>query len=163
MSILIKNEMPKFCRKCWNCDFAGGEWFCVLELKGVEENFEETRPDWCPLIEVPPHGRLIDADALIKTLNSEKIPFNDDVNYFILNAPTITAEPIVRCKDCKHYEKFDGVADGRCDKGEYTFPNDFCSRGERKESEDDTETLEAWNLDGSPTRYIKGRKDKVEE
>lgn len=22
------------------------------------------KPDWCPLIEVPPHGRLVDADAL---------------------------------------------------------------------------------------------------
>lgn len=38
--------------------------------------------------------RLIDADALIKTLNEEKIKFNADVNYFILNAPTIDAEPV---------------------------------------------------------------------
>lgn len=38
--------------------------------------------------------RLIDADALIKTLNEEKIKFNADVNYFILNDPTIDAEPV---------------------------------------------------------------------
>lgn len=38
--------------------------------------------------------RLIDADALIKTLNEEKIKFNADVNYFILNAPTVEAEPV---------------------------------------------------------------------
>ena len=32
------------------------------------------------------------------------------------------------------------------------------------EVESDTETLEVWNLDGSPTRYIKGeRMDEVEE
>lgn len=37
--------------------------------------------------------RLIDADALIKTLNEEKIKFNADVNYFILNAPIIEAKP----------------------------------------------------------------------
>ena len=38
--------------------------------------------------------RLIDADALINTLNKEKIEFNADINYFILNAPTIDAEPV---------------------------------------------------------------------
>ena len=38
--------------------------------------------------------KLIDADALIKTINEEKIKFNADVNYTILNAPTIDAEPI---------------------------------------------------------------------
>jgi hypothetical protein len=24
------------------------------------------RQDWCPLVPIPPHGRLIDADALMK-------------------------------------------------------------------------------------------------
>jgi acetyl-CoA carboxylase beta subunit len=32
-------------------------------------------------------GKYIDVAALIDTLNKEKVPFNDDVNYFILNAP----------------------------------------------------------------------------
>lgn len=41
------------------------------------------------VIPVQPHGRLIDADALIETLNNNKIPYNDDVNYFLMNAPTI--------------------------------------------------------------------------
>ena len=31
--------------------------------------------------------KYIDADRLIETLNKEKVPFNDNVNYFILNAP----------------------------------------------------------------------------
>lgn len=35
--------------------------------------------------------RLIDADALINMLNKEKIEFNEDINYFILHAPTIDA------------------------------------------------------------------------
>lgn len=72
--------------------------------------------------------RLIDADALIKTLNEEKIKFNVDVNYFILNAPTIDAIQVIRCKDCTYYE------------GEYAYcandrlatPNEYCSRGEEK-------------------------------
>ena len=33
--------------------------------------------------------RLIDADALLKTLKNEKIPYNSDINYFILNARTV--------------------------------------------------------------------------
>lgn len=45
--------------------------------------------------------RLIDADALINTLNEGKIKFNADINYIILNAPTVEAERVVRCKDCK--------------------------------------------------------------
>lgn len=33
--------------------------------KQLEDDCEERRPNWCPLIEVSePHGRLIDADAL---------------------------------------------------------------------------------------------------
>ena len=27
---------------------------------------EQERPTWCPLIELPPHGDLIDRDALMK-------------------------------------------------------------------------------------------------
>lgn len=46
MSILIKGmEMPKDCGKC----FVGDRTICSSA---------------CPLVPVPPHGRLIDADAL---------------------------------------------------------------------------------------------------
>ena len=30
---------------------------------------DEEKPEWCPLVEVPPHGRLIDADAMLHDLN----------------------------------------------------------------------------------------------
>lgn len=33
--------------------------------------------------------RLIDADALLEILNKEKIPYDSDVNYFIMHAPTV--------------------------------------------------------------------------
>jgi len=36
--------------------------------------------------------RLIDADALLKKLNEEKIPFNSDINSFIISAPTVEPE-----------------------------------------------------------------------
>ena len=68
MSILIKGtEMPETCFECpfmfsrrYRCanltlDFYGddGEY---TELKG--------RVDGCPLVELPPHGRLIDANSI---------------------------------------------------------------------------------------------------
>ncbi len=69
MSILIKGmEMPK---DCGACPFAvngfPSEWriICTMLERGVVHFEEETnRPADCPIIEVPPHGRLIDADAL---------------------------------------------------------------------------------------------------
>ena len=65
MSILIKGmEMPK---NCIYCELYEADWYwCRAAKKEYYETIEnKAHPDWCPLIEVPPHGRLIDADALI--------------------------------------------------------------------------------------------------
>lgn len=35
------------------------------------------------------HGRLIDLDELFKTLNSEKIPVIEDINYILRHVPVI--------------------------------------------------------------------------
>ena len=42
-----------------------GEPNCVAYVpsKDMIYDISDGRPDWCPLIELPPHGRLIDADA----------------------------------------------------------------------------------------------------
>ena len=61
MSILIPGmEMPTSCGQCLNIG-----WHYVFEcrLDDVEEG--ERLPN-CPLVELPPHGRLIDADKLNK-------------------------------------------------------------------------------------------------
>ena len=69
MSILIKGmEMPKDCPYCslahWNFknEFTGCE--IVKKYFSTEELYAEGRPEFCPLVPVPPHGRLIDADVL---------------------------------------------------------------------------------------------------
>ena len=57
MSVLIKGmEMPTSCRACLysRTDIRNVDW-CVLTEKDL--------PCDCPIIPVPPHGRLIDADA----------------------------------------------------------------------------------------------------
>lgn len=91
MSILIKGiEMPKDCPFCpmahWDkldtfkgCEITPGKRFAVIEDKEYAES--STRPDWCPLTEVPePHGDLIDRDAL----PTSRVEWED-----IVNAPTI--------------------------------------------------------------------------
>ena len=63
MSILIKDmEMPTSCGYCP---------FKYLTMEGDECMFDvayttyQSRPKDCPLIPIPPHGRLIDAGSLI--------------------------------------------------------------------------------------------------
>ena len=69
MSVLIKDmEIPENCGLC-DLFHAESPMHCTV-IKGhktVGAPYGMPRPDWCPLVEVPEkHGRLIDADALIK-------------------------------------------------------------------------------------------------
>ena len=63
MAILIPNmEMPKSCNECLMSISAEA---CVVTGDIIPHFWERLdRPSWCPLIELQPHGRLIDADAL---------------------------------------------------------------------------------------------------
>ena len=75
MSVLVKGmEMPKSCSACpmldWDLDYIK----CKVtgrHFKVKEEPFGARRVDDCPLVPVPPHGRLIDADALRQTMYHE--------------------------------------------------------------------------------------------
>ncbi len=79
--LLIKGmDMPKSCGDCpflydHDACYVSGMWndmrFMLLcfnghtdEYKLGEFPFKEKRVDWCPLVEVPTHGRLIDASVL---------------------------------------------------------------------------------------------------
>lgn len=58
--IYIKGmEMPK---NCCICHFSSHD-MCLLCKRDAEDWFEN-RPEYCPLIELPDHGDLIDRDAL---------------------------------------------------------------------------------------------------
>jgi len=78
--------------------------------------------------------RLIDADALVDSLNIRSVTYNCIINKCIEDAPTIDAVEVVRCGECKHM-----MADGRCmefaDDGIRPSASDFCSYGEREEGE----------------------------
>lgn len=62
MSILIKGmTMPK---NCFECNFAvDGTCVAMRPIRIRDWKAKETT-NYCPLVELPPHGRLIDADAL---------------------------------------------------------------------------------------------------
>lgn len=73
MSVLIRGmEMPTNCGKCKLFDrshaiglFAPLGW---CRVNGKEIFLLSEKADFCPLAPVPPHGRLIDADALKHSL-----------------------------------------------------------------------------------------------
>ena len=95
MSILIKGmEMPK---NCWLCPLSDlyekpREMLMCKILK--EEVLRYKIDSNCPLVEIPPHGRLIDADVLSKKMRGvvfrgeEKDVLHHNVQVF-LDAPTI--------------------------------------------------------------------------
>lgn len=77
MSILIKGtKMPKTCRECQSTLGLFADE-CPLfaefpkEFDYDPEIGNNRRYDGCPLVEIPPHGRLIDADVFEEMLNSE--------------------------------------------------------------------------------------------
>lgn len=70
MSVLIKGmKMPKACCECGfnHCSQSRDDDTCLLLGKGISQLFilVDRLPD-CPLVEVPPHGPLIDADEIIE-------------------------------------------------------------------------------------------------
>ena len=83
MDILIKGmEMPKTCRRCMEMEIPVR---CrVMEQEAVTAVMSGyNRPSDCPLVELPPHGRLVDADTnredFMDTVYSEL--YSDGDNY----------------------------------------------------------------------------------
>jgi len=133
MSILIKGmEMPT---NCMDCPFKGFDRakgrgnICTIDdsialhavLDGVDVKF--VRMGDCPIVEIPPHGRLIDADALAKQMErnlfaiedkaEQELGFDETIRRgmqyghavcvdAVNNAPTILASQILTCFNCKH-------------------------------------------------------------
>lgn len=65
MSILIPGKMPPSCEGCPCAYYTEGVHHDYCQAVGYDSKLpDEGRPDWCPIIELPPHGRLIDADKI---------------------------------------------------------------------------------------------------
>lgn len=81
MSVLIKGMVMPQC--CGECKFMVDRWCYASEDAYFVEN--KRHPD-CPLVEVPtPHGRLIDADKLLKNKTDHEMISS----HLVWNAPTV--------------------------------------------------------------------------
>lgn len=78
--------------------------------------------------------RLIDAHKLLDNIetNKETVDIVDIVESIIMS-PTVDAVPVIRCKDCKHWQCDD--YESYCDElGIFgTDMNSYCSYAKRKE------------------------------
>lgn len=89
-------------------------------------------------------SRYIDKDKLLDDLNWHAPgEYNAKVNEVITKQPEVDVVEVVRCKDCKYYDKYEwcGKIYHRClgvwDISEHhnadVNEDDYCSYGERKE------------------------------
>ena len=104
MSVYIKGlEMPK---SCFVCQFRIGR-FCPF-IDGWKNNVEKYEADnrhpFCPLTPVPDHGRLIDADALMK--KAFRYPHKDGITPMYVFANDVYNAPTIIPAD--HADKEDG-------------------------------------------------------
>ena len=91
--------------------------------------------------------RLIDVDALpnyklIGTMafGSERSPAELRIVLWedTKSMPTISAVPVVRCRECKHYKPEEYFSPCVLPQGlECAKPDDFCSYGQRKDDDHD--------------------------
>lgn len=101
MSILIKGAMMPTCCEICPCNddmFACG---ALNRLFGDFLHLDEGRLPDCPLVEIPPHGRLIDAGEVIKSIKEDYCDscqykptmchdcHISDVLFIMANAPTV--------------------------------------------------------------------------
>ena len=68
MSYIVPGDKPKECYKCPFMDRI--TYDCKLMYSNDYPDFESQYKD-CPLIELPPHGRLIDGDKFYKVMCSK--------------------------------------------------------------------------------------------
>lgn len=97
MGVYVKGmEIPKY--GCRDCIFVNFKWYgdvCPILKKEVTENIARCgfHPN-CPLVEVPSHGRLIDADVLPTDIEWEDI----------LDAPTVIEADVSEEELQREYE-----------------------------------------------------------
>lgn len=93
-------------------------------------------------------ARLIDADALIQRIDKgvgvtgiglEPVMAIRDIKELISTMPTVNAEPVVRCRSCRHYNTWCcGEGFGWCERRDFgTNEEWYCHDGEAGTYEND--------------------------
>ena len=99
MSIYIKGmETPTSCSSCSMLEGDRMDGLCHAASRWLDDeefwtwyvypegDMDDSKPCNCPLIPIPDHGRLIDADALVRDNGIKEIPEYYEV---VCDAPTI--------------------------------------------------------------------------
>lgn len=87
MSVLIKGmEMPTNCESCpCKTSDAFGGLGCQATGYIPLRKANQDRPDWCPFVPVPSHGRLIDADAAVVAIQNSIEVVHDGMQKILLD------------------------------------------------------------------------------
>lgn len=106
MSYIIPMEKPKRCGLC-PCFHAEHPMHCqavkASKDKRIIAPYGAPIPDWCPLIELPPHGRLIAEKTITE------IRYHDADGYHIVNGEQLCELEI----DAETVIEAEGETDGR--------------------------------------------------
>lgn len=106
MSILIRGrEMPDRCESCGFMNPFKDPPTCGLTGTRILGN-ANARLDNCPLVEIPPHGDLIDRDAL-----TERLDEIWDCNDMVFEDDKICGRIHADCKSCRWRETRDYITD----------------------------------------------------
>lgn len=88
MSILIKGEkMPKSCGECPCICLNWSDIGCAITASRTND-VDSRLPD-CPLVEIPPYSKLIDANMVYQELLPYSNSFRKSVLKVIENIPTV--------------------------------------------------------------------------
>lgn len=89
MKAYLEIEMPT---SCYYCPMTNdGFYLCkaTSPFKELEDDCEECKPQWCPIVPISPHGDLIGREALRAEVKKHATPSDAWVFSLIRTAPTI--------------------------------------------------------------------------
>lgn len=115
------------CIRCTECGAA-------LHLDEYQKYHWHYCPNCGARMDEEDEHELIDRSELLDKFNLE-CKTAQERYMALINAPTISAVPVVRCRECKHYKPEEYFSPCVLPQGlECAKPNDFCSYGQRKEA-----------------------------
>lgn len=103
MSVVIRGmKMPETCDECPCHHYhSAGRYVCEATPMFYPWNLANTkgiRKEWCPLVELPPHGRLIDGDALFDKMyyaDGEPETVSEHINNIVHFMSTLASMPTI--------------------------------------------------------------------
>lgn len=72
MSVIVKGRsLPNNCDECFSGIYLHHGYYCLALCDWCDEKNLRSKPDKCPLIEIPEGARLIDAKRLLDKLHAD--------------------------------------------------------------------------------------------